>query len=301
MEKDDYIKKWLDGTLTEEEKSFFETTEEYQRLEKLSRSLMSFKAPDYAVAAEYERMKERRALRNKVVHMNWLSPLLKVAAVLIAVGGAWFFFLSDKPTVVETLAAEKSTLWLPDSSFVALNAMSKVTFDETKWDRQRKVELEGEAFFKVARGSRFDVVTSMGTVSVLGTAFNVRNRQDYFEVICYEGSVEVTSAEVVRLSPQQTFRLVNGVVAKGEAADSQSMPDWRNGESSFRSVPFRYVVEEFERQFNVSVTTRNVDRQRLFTGTFTHSDFSVALQSIALPFNLAYEVDGKKIILTGEN
>jgi ferric-dicitrate binding protein FerR (iron transport regulator) len=198
------------------------------------------------------------------------------------------------------MAAQKTTLSLPDSSFVALNAMSKVTFDEKKWKQQRRVELDGEAFFKVAPGSRFDVVTSMGTISVLGTAFNVRNRQDYFEVICYEGSVEVKSEEVVRLSPHQIFRLVNGVVTKGEAA-SQSLPDWRNGESSFRSVPFRYVLEEFERQFNVSVTTVNVDRQRIFTGTFTHSDFSVALKSIALPFNLAYEVDGKKIILTGEN
>ena len=300
MGKDDYIKKWLDGTLTEEEKSFFQTTEEYQRLEKLSRSLLYFKAPDYPGDSEYERLKARRALKNKVVPMNWLSPLLKAAAVLIAVGGAWFFFLSGKPTVVETIAAEKTTLSLPDSSFVALNAMSKVIFDEKKWKQQRRVELEGEAFFKVALGSRFDVVTSMGTISVLGTAFNVRNRQDYFEVICYEGSVEVNSAEVVRLSPQQIFRLVDGVVTKGEAA-SQSLPDWRNGESSFQSVPFRYVVEEFERQFNVSVTTQNVDTQRLFTGKFTHSDFSVALQSIALPFNLAYEVDGKKIILTGEN
>ena len=45
MEKEDYIQKWLEGTLNTEEKALFERTEAYKSLEELSNSLMSFKGP----------------------------------------------------------------------------------------------------------------------------------------------------------------------------------------------------------------------------------------------------------------
>jgi len=301
MEKEEYIKKWLEGRLTEEETTAFRMTGDYEALEKLSDALVSFKAPEYDVTKEYERLRARKSLQSRVIPINWFARVLKVAAVLLMVTGSYFFFFYNKATKVETLAAESKMVTLPDASTLVLNAMSRISFNEKTWDERRRVELEGEGFFKVAKGSRFDVVTSQGTISVLGTAFNVSNREDFFEVICYEGSVQVESAqESVRLLPGEFFLRVDGVVTKDEKI-ATAMPDWRRGESSFRSIPYHHVVEEFERQFNVTVTTRNVDTRRLFTGAFTHSDFAMALESIALPFNLTYEVEGKKIILTGGN
>lgn len=301
MEKEDYIKKWLQGTLDEEEKRIFESTEEYKLLEKLSKSLMFFKAPEYDIHAEYERFRSRSSAKGKVVAMNWLNPLLKIAAVLMVIAGSYFFFLYDSPTVVETLAAEKTEWILPDSSFVALNALSRLSFSEKKWNNKRKVELDGEAFFKVTKGSGFDVETSSGIVRVLGTAFNVKNRKDFFEVICYEGSVEVQSTrEVMKLLPKQVFRNISGEIVKANIITEDS-PGWRVNESSFKSIPFLYVIQEFERQYDVSVTTRNVDRNQLFTGTFIHSDMLLALKSIAYPLNLNYQItEDKKIILTGD-
>lgn len=299
MEKEEYIKKWLEGSLTEAERVSFQETEEYRAMERLARSLPSFKAPGYDTEAEYERLKARRSQARKVVAIRWLNPLLKIAAVLTVLTGAYFFFLHDAMTVVKTMASEKTVVTLPDASSVALNAGSKLSYSGKNWEKERSVELDGEGYFRVAKGSRFDVRTSMGTVTVMGTVFNVRNRGRYFEVICYEGAVQVESAgEVVRLSPKQLFRVVDGAVTKGKDV-AEDQPDWRRGESAFRSVPFKYVLAEFERQFGVTVITRNVDTGRLFSGTFSHSDFSVALKSIALPFNLAYEVEGKKIILSG--
>ena len=299
MEKEEYIKKWLEGSLTEAEKASFQETEEYRALERLSRSLASFKAPEYNAQAEYERLKASRSGAKKVVSMRWLNPALRIAAVLTVLTGAYFFFLYDALTVVKTMASEKTVVTLPDASSVALNAESELSFSEKNWKKERRVELDGEGYFRVAKGSRFDVHTSMGTVTVVGTVFNVRNRGRYFEVICYEGAVQVRGAgEDVLLSPRQLFRVVDGVVTKGKEVE-EDQPDWRRGESTFRSVPFKYVLAEFERQYDVTVTTHDVDTRRLFTGTFSHSDFSVALKSIALPFNLAYEVEGKKIILSG--
>lgn len=301
MEREDYIKKWLEGTLTEEEQSVFRKTEDYAVLRKLSESLKSFRAPEFDVTAEYERLKARKASMGKTVAVDWFRQVLKVAAVLFVLAGSYFFFLYDAPSRVETLAGKKTVVVLPDSSVVALNALSSISFDEKQWERRRRVKLKGEGFFKVAKGSSFDVVTAQGTVTVLGTSFNVSDRSGYFEVVCFEGSVQVqTSDAVVRLSPGQLFQMIDGIVTRDDGV-AGDQPDWSRGESSFESVPFVYVVAEFERQYDVTVTTRNVDTRRLYSGVFTHSDFIIALKSIALPFNLEYEVEGKKIILTGDH
>ena len=76
---------------------------------------------------------------------------------------------------------------------------------------KRDLTLEGEAYFKVQKGQTFSVNTTDGVVKVLGTHFNVKQRNNYFEVNCYEGLVSVTyNNETVKLPPGKTFRLING-------------------------------------------------------------------------------------------
>ena len=311
MDNNDYIKKWLDGTLTEEERKLFEATDEYQSLQNIAKSVMSFKAPEYDVHAEYRRLQSRKISGNakvpenkseaKVVAMHWIKPLLQAAAVLTLMAGSYFFFLHDSPTIVKTVAAEKTVLSLPDSSLVALNVFSKLSFHEQSWTKARRVTLDGEAFFKVAQGSRFDVETASGTISVLGTEFNVKCRDDYFEVICYEGLVEVQShKKIVNLSAKQMFRILNGKITQENNLRNISAP-WAANESSFESVPFGEVIKEFERQYNVTITTKNINLDLLFTGRFVHSDLALALKSISLPLNLTYQITSdQNVVLSGE-
>lgn len=301
MGNEDYIKKWLQGTLNEEERGIFEKTEEYKSLAKLSKSLDSFKAPAYDVKAEYDLLRPRLSSKGQVVAVNWLGPILKIAAILIVAAGGYLLFFYKSLTVVETLAASKAELVLPDSSLVVLNASSRLSFYKKNWKKERKVQLEGEALFRVAKGSRFDVETSSGVVRVLGTVFNVKDRKDYFEVICYEGSVEVQSTqEVVKLFPNQMFKVIGGIISKDSIA-TDNVLGWKANESSFKSVPFLYVIQELERQYNVSVLTRNVDTDQLFTGKFTHSDLSLALKSVIIPLDLTFEIpEDKKIVITGD-
>jgi ferric-dicitrate binding protein FerR (iron transport regulator) len=198
--------------------------------------------------------------------------------------------------------AEKTDLFLPDSSKVTLNAFSEASFQAYTWKRKRQVKLAGEAFFKVKKGSKFDVVTEAGTVTVLGTQFNVKVRKDYFEVICYEGMVEVRSAgKVIKLPPTKVFRTVKGLITPNDHT-TEIAPAWLRNESSFESVPFNEVIEEFERQYHTTISTKNINGDQLFTGRFIHSDISLALKSISIPLNLKYEVsgDGKNVVLSGE-
>lgn len=294
MGNEEYIKKWLDGSLTDEEKEAFESSEDFRSLSKLDAALKGFKAPQYNVTQELARLHEKKRKEGKVISMPWLKSIVRVAAVLLILMSSFFFFYLNTDTAIQTTVAEKTQLYLPDSSMVALNALSEVTFKERSWKYKRLVQLDGEAYFKVSKGSTFDVVTSSGIVSVLGTQFNVKNRTDYFEVTCYEGEVQVESQnETNILLPGHAFRVVNGQILKLENIVDAN-PGWLSNESSFKSVPLLEVIREFERQYNVTILTQNVDMKQLFTGTFVHQNQDLALQAITLPLNLKYA-------LTSEN
>lgn len=297
----DLLQKWLDGTLTEEERKIFESSDSFKSFEKLSRSVQAFKAPDYDIESELERVRASRPAGAKTVEFSWVKPLLRMAASFALLISCYYIFFKDNKTnsTVETLAGDKKELFLPDSSFVELNALSNLSYSNKM--KEREVELDGEAYFKVKKGSRFEVITDAGTITVLGTQFNVKSRKDFFEVICYEGAVRVVSSgKTVHLKPTQVFRSIKGEPIK-EFTSQDTEPSWVNHESSFQSVPFREVIKELEIQYNVTVSTKNVDDKQLFTGRFPHNDLTLALKSITLPLNLVFNVqDNRHIVLSGE-
>ncbi len=302
MNKEEYIKKWLNDELNEEERLKFEQTEDFKSLQKLSYNLRAFKSPEYDVEAELDKVMEQTFSNTKVISVNWFSTPARVAAAVVFIVGIYFLFFNNSKIIIETMAGKKTEIYLPDSSLVVLNANSRLTYNVAKWDSKRSVSLNGEAFFKVAKGSRFDVITKSGIVSVLGTRFDVKERTDYFEVVCYEGLVRVTVPDTVQeLTSNGIFRILNGEIETREIVIAGSSPAWINNESKFESVPFQFVVEEFKIQYNIKVLTENVDTKKLFTGSFDHTDINLALEAITRPVNLKYRIkeDGN-VVLSGD-
>lgn len=301
MKNKAYIEKWLAGTLSESERQAFEKTSDFKELEKLDRELKHFKAPDYASEGEYIKLQQKLQRETKVVPLNWLQPFLKVAAALLVfvVGyGLYNAFLKEN---IQTEMASQSEFFLPDSSRVILNAQSDINYRAYNWQKKRSLQLNGEAFFEVAKGSKFDVKTALGTVSVLGTKFNVISRGEYLEVVCYEGKVQIEfGTRTESITPGVMFRALNGEIMVKDVKLPDE-PSWMLNESSFTGMPFAYVIDELERQYNTVIETKSVDTSLLFTGSFVHDDLELALKAITGPLNLKYTIGEKEIILTGEN
>jgi len=298
MKREELIKKWLDNNLNPEEQNAFEQLEDYNQLIKMDATLKGFKAPEFSVDQTYQTLKPHLKSQSSKTN-QWLKPLLRIAAVL-AIGFSVYFYTSNLDEHIETLVAQQTTIQLPDNSTVNLNANSTVTFNENSWSKTRAVTLNGEAFFKVAKGEKFDVITSDGIVSVLGTQFNVKQRESYFEVTCYEGLVGVThNNKTVKLKPGHTFKIIDG---KQLTADKETaaQPVWLHGESSFKSVPLKHVIAEFENQYDLQINTDQIDTSRLFTGSFAHNNLDLALKSVTIPLNLSYSKSGKSILLKRE-
>jgi ferric-dicitrate binding protein FerR (iron transport regulator) len=298
MTHEELIKKWLDNELSQSEFEAFKQLEDYEDLVKLDQSIQRFKAPEYNSAAELESTLKQVESR-KIKKINWLKPMMRIAAVLVIALGL-YFYISGLETTYQTGIAEQIETTLPDDSQFTLNAASSLSFNKRSWNTNRLVNLEGEAFFKVAKGSKFDVVTSAGTVSVLGTEFNVKQRANYFEVYCFEGSVGVeTPNDSYVLKPGESFRVVDGNVEKLSDALAK-LPSWLSNESSFENVPVHLVFEELERQYKIKVNCSDVEKSVLFNGTFTHTNLELALKSITIPLNLTYKINNNVITILRE-
>ncbi|GAA3567261.1 FecR family protein [Snuella lapsa] len=297
MDREFLISKWLNNDLNDQELEAFKALEDYEDLMKLTHSLQAFKAEDYDTSKELERALS--TIKDSKKQSSWLKPFMRVAAV-IAVCFGLYYFTSNPDTNVSTAMAQKTTISLPDASSVTLNAKSSIVFNKKSWKHKRNVKLEGEAFFKVAKGETFNVITQSGTVTVYGTQFNVKQRKNYFEVICYEGLVGVIhNSQETKLKPGDSFLIIDGKLIAKEK-ESQPSPSWLNNESTFNSLPYKEVIAEFERQYNVNITTKNIDTKQLFSGSFAHNNLDVAIQSITLPLQVTYSKVNNTIILTRE-
>lgn len=298
MTREDLIKKWLDNRLNSEELEAFKQLEDYNELIRLDTALQQFKPQAFESDAELEKL--QFALKSKTKKQNqWLKPVLRIAAIL-AIAFSAYFYTTTLDTTINTAIAQKETIHLPDDSQVVLNAETALVFNTKNWSKNRVLDLDGEAYFKVAKGSTFSVHTSAGTISVLGTAFNVKNRDNLFEVVCFEGRVQVehNNTKTV-LKPGERFLLLEHTLIDSPIINN-STPFWLSNETAFTSMPFSQVIAEFERQYNVTFNVSTIDTNQLFTGGFPHDNIEVALQNITSPLQLNYTQNDTKISLKRE-
>jgi len=257
------------------------------------------RAPFPSKEASWQRLqlkieaKEKQSARQS----SGFSVFAAAASIALIVGV--LFFMNSSDLRVETQFAEQKTCLLPDGSEVTLNAGSYIQYDEDDFLESRVLTLDGEAFFKVKKGSTFKVLTDQGEVQVLGTSFNVFDRADLFEVVCATGKVQVSvGANSVILEPgQATERKQESLSAVYERTNSNA---WTKGTFDFADRSIEHVFDEVERQFGVTITLDDIG-ERFYTGEFNSSDLETALVVICEPMGLNYELtDTMDIVVTNK-
>ena len=225
MNKEQLINKWLDSGLDETQLNEFKKMPEYDTYAKLSERAPLFKDDSFNIDLEYKKLSSTLKINeptqtnsNTSTVRNFINPFLRVAAV-VAIGLAVYYMpIYDNMATVKTLAHQQTTVALPDASTVSLEKSSSLRFQKRNWDEKRQVNLVGEARFKVAKGSAFDVETWIGKVTVLGTDFKVIQRENFFEIECFEGMVSFDyKGKTVKLPAGKSLRIIDGkIVSKQE-------------------------------------------------------------------------------------
>lgn len=195
---------------------------------------------------------------------------------------------------------------LPDSTVVYLNSESTLRYPSTFEGRnQRKVELTGEAFFKVIKDVEKPFIVStthQSQIEVLGTSFNVEAYDDMSDVstTLIEGKVNFsfqTGAQKKRvaLKPGQkvVYDSTNGTTHLYETS-GETETSWKDGKIIFNNTSLNDALHILSKRYNVVFTQTNAHLDESYTGTFTNQRLERILEYFQLASNIRWRyIDGK--------
>jgi transmembrane sensor len=252
--------------------------------------------------AEIERNIEGEDVKTHILIRPWMKIAVAAAFALLLGVAAFMQFYTKTITVP---AGQHSSILLPDGSQVQLNAQTTLSYKPMMWKFARNVNFEGEAFFEVNPGKKFQVISESGKTIVVGTSFNIYTRNNDYQVTCITGKVKVIETkgnkEVLILPGQKAAVNPEGNIdVHSDVSTSQSV-SWLENKLSFTSVQLQKVFEEIERQYNVIITAEDLDFT--YTGTFRRdTSAEKALQLVCKPFNLKLSQKSKnEYVITRNN
>ncbi|MBZ4041883.1 FecR family protein [Flavobacterium hibisci] len=295
MKTNRLLAKWLNDDLTEDELAEFEASPDFKKYQKIKNYTEYLEVGDFDEDAMLSNILQQEKTNPKVIPL-YKTWMFRAAAIFVLALGVAFSVENFVPETETASFGETNTFLLPDNSEVVLNSGSEINYKKWNWDNKRRLELEGEAYFKVSKGRRFEVQTNLGKVAVLGTQFNVKARKNRFDVTCYEGRVRVNYANTqIVLTHGQSVTFENGKQF-GTSVNS-SKPEWIDNQILFNKENIKTLLDEVQRQYNITIILNTKDTTSLFTGKLPDNDLDTALQIISTTYHLqARKVSENKII-----
>ncbi|MDR1879577.1 MAG: FecR domain-containing protein [Tannerellaceae bacterium] len=204
-------------------------------------------------------------------------------------------------------AGQRVQLLLPDGTKVWLNARTTLRYPVAFNGRERTMELDGEAYFEVARHpkSPFIVHTAKGSVEALGTSFNVEAYAtgNQFETTLMKGSVKVRLKEEpptagLILTPDRKAVWADGKLSVEEVSD-YTIYRWIDGLICFKDESIPAIMKDFEKYYGVRIHVRNKEVYTYYyTGKFRHTDgIDYALRVLQKDVRFKYTRDDENQII----
>ena len=241
---------------------------------------------------EQENKLARRRLQNILRKQNikhfFLHKLSYAAALIVAVLSTFLFtkeymkstFDEAAMTTLFVPAGQRMQVCLSDGTKVWLNAHTTLRYPTNFYGNQRKVEVEGEALFEVAKDKTkpFIVSARHAEIEVLGTTFNVYNYASEKEMrtSLLEGSLRIKLPKVgdktLLLKPNEEARIIDSEMNKQTIGNREYFL-WTQGLYSFKETRLGYILEKLAIYYDIQIEVRNPSiRNWVYTGKFRQSD-----------------------------
>ncbi|RYG14098.1 MAG: FecR family protein, partial [Chitinophagaceae bacterium] len=179
---------------------------------------------------------------------------------------------------IETPAGSTYQLILSDGTKAWLNAKSTLKFPVAFSKTERKVELEGEAYFEVTpnQSKPFLVEARAMQIQVLGTHFNVAAYADdqVVRASLVEGAIKAKHGEsTLLLKPGEQANLISGTTALDKTKfNIEEVTDWKNGYFIFRDEPITEIMKKVSRWYNVDIVYKGANSNQAFGGKYVKSN-----------------------------
>jgi transmembrane sensor len=285
------------------------------QLVELDRAISLYRALElnnqYLTAGEKRILKEKiwsqvneeaKRRRGKFFLVPWIKVAAAIALLVVAGISVYRYSVSKRMVLIETAYAERHEVTLPDASVISMNGNTFLRYPRDFKD-VREVWLEGEAFFQVKDLSekKFVVHTEGLDIEVLGTSFNVDNRESVTKVVLNTGKIKVqvngdSRNENVLMKPgdmieykKETSTLVKQVV------NPELYSAWKKDTLDFNRVSVSDVARTLEERYGYRITIADPSLGRkFFTGRFSSKDIDIVITAMEKALGMEAVYEGKK-------
>ena len=240
-----------------------------------------------------------------------MNPWKWAAAIVLPICIAFFtYYLVDSsqtvgaPFIVKADKGDKATIELPDGTNVVLNSASQLSYLNNFGENGRRVQLNGEAYFKVAHDEKCAFIVQVGDleVKVLGTSFNVSAYEDAKDVtvVLLEGKVGVYAQKTSHIMKPGDKIEYNKATHKITATQVHPTDyiEWTKGNMYFEKESLENIMKTLSRIYDVEIRfDSNKLPNEYFTGTIPGGGIQNALNILMLTSPFYYEMDGSVIVL----
>jgi len=257
-------------------------------------------------------VKVLQVTRKKSLISSYRSIWLAAAAVVVLLISTiqLYYYFSKPANITVTAQAQNMEQVLPDGSVVSLHAGSQIIYPEEFTSKTRKVELKGEAYFKVTHNKAKPFIVSSGDarVEVLGTQFNVNTKTSAgtMEVVLTSGKVSVyykaNPKENVLLDPGEkaVLRPEQNLISKSANTDPNYMA-WKTRVLVFDNETLDQVVNTLQNVYQTPVTLADPALSDCrVTVSFDGQSLESVLQVLKGTLDLQVIQKGKSIEITGK-
>ena len=169
-------------------------------------------------------------------------------------------------TVSSEFGMTNRNIILSDGTSIQLNADSKISYASNYGNSNRNVFLKGEAFFNVTPSDvPFIVMTDFAKITVLGTKFNVRARDDGFETGVNEGSVEINKNNKSLVLSKGQRALIESKNAEiiHSSSTNNHYPGWLNNKIICDNTSLDKICKEIERTYNIKIIFKDISKKKI--------------------------------------
>lgn len=326
----DFISRYFDGQLTAEEKEELFShvlTDETWKKEFITLQNMygltswlpgeNEEAEAVAKLLAFKQTRKNEKGKTRFVNKQWWRY---AAAITISILSSWtvFYFTQSNIPFKEQLAevvyeeftapaGQRALIKLQDGTTVWLNASTTLRYPNRFSTVERRVELDGEAFFEVTANEElpFTVATEKLSIRVTGTKFNVfaYKGSNEFSTSLTEGTVTVYDSanekKYIELLPNERAVLEGNRLVK-HAFDNMNFLLWKDGIYAFDDIPFREIIKKLELYYDVKIVVNNKSLEEYrFSGKFRQRDgIESVLKTLKNIRNFAYTKDDEKNLIT---
>ena len=250
---------------------------------------------------------------------RWQPIIYKVAATIllpVCLGLATYFGVehmnkvSQDPFMVAVDYGQKANLTLPDGTKVWLNSATHLSYDAEYNKSDRKIYLDGEAYFEVTKNRHkpFTVESDAMRVRVLGTTFNFKcdKRCRIAEATLIEGEIEVKGNKdegQIVLAPGQRAELNrNSGRLTVKQVDAKLDAVWRDNLIPFNKANIFTITKALERFYDVKIIlSPDIRSDKTYSGVLKKkSTIESVLKSLQNSIPIEYKIVGNNIFISSD-